>query len=43
LKSYEFYLPVAHDIQPGKKYVLEATAMTDQRRYSDLFEIKYLP
>lgn len=43
LKGYEFYLPLEHELQGGKKYVLEATAMTDQRRYNDLFEIIYLP
>jgi len=43
LKGYEFYLPLEEELQPGKKYVLEVTAMTDQRRYNDLFEIQYLP
>ena len=43
LKGYEFYLPLEHDLPPGGKYVLEATAMTDQKRYNDLIEIHYLP
>jgi hypothetical protein len=43
LTGYEFYLPLDHELKPGKKYVLEATAMTEQRRYNDLYEIKYLP
>ena len=41
LKGYEFYLPLEYPLETGKKYVLEATAMTDQRRYNDLFEIRY--
>ena len=43
LRGYEFVLPVEFALERGKKYVLEATCLINQRRYSDLFKIQYQP
>jgi hypothetical protein len=43
LRGYEFFLPLEFRLERGKKYVLEATCLINQRRYSDFFNIQYQP
>lgn len=43
LRGYEFFLPLEFRLERGRKYVLEATCLINQRRYSDFFNIQYQP
>jgi len=43
LRAYEFYLPLGFSPQAGRDYLLEATCLVGERRFSDLFKIQYRP
>lgn len=43
LRSYEFHLPLGFSLQPDKRYILEATCLTGEKRLSDLFKLQFRP
>ncbi|MHC4287232.1 MAG: hypothetical protein ACYSN8_02195 [Planctomycetota bacterium] len=43
LLGYEFFLPLELSLQQDKKYILEVTCLVNQKRYSDVFKMQYLP
>ena len=43
LRGYEFYLPLDFMPRHDKKYILEATCFSDQKRHNDLFKVKFQP
>ena len=43
LRAYEFYLPLGFSPQPERNYLLEVTCLVEDRRFSDLFKIRYRP
>jgi len=43
LLGYEFFLPLELSLRQDKKYILEVTCLVNQKRYSDVFKMQYLP
>ena len=41
LRGYEFSMPLEFSLRQNQKYILEATCLIDQQRYSDLFKMQY--
>lgn len=43
LRSYAFYLPLGFSPRPEQNYLLEVTCLSGEKRFSDVFKIRYQP